>query len=241
MRCGDVNIILLENDIDEISPSIKIEVEKHILTCENCKTFYKAASAYNSVTAKAKELEPELNDELLYKNIMDSISIDNNITVRDKILNILSGLLIPVPKYAFGLLLVVITTFYFVGELNDLLKISELEKQYVNQQKQEVPLNSSINKADLFSNLNSVIGRLKISNNNSYGAEYDELVITQFFELTNLFVMNEIKTNNELKEYLVNIGLNPEKGLTKEDIEKLLRNKDGLERILNKNSLTGGK
>jgi hypothetical protein len=121
------------------------------------------------------------------------------------------------------------------------LKISELEKQYVNQQKQEVPLNSSINKADLFSNLNSVIGRLKISNNNSYGAEYDELVITQFFELTNLFVMNEIKTNNELKEYLVNIGLNPEKGLTKEDIEKLLRNKDGLERILNKNSLTGGK
>lgn len=242
MKCSEVQKLLLKENINEMSRTLKSEAEHHVLHCSECRAFFTAAENYSRLIDTLNITTPELDHDLVYAGIMNSIpsktikgSAVSNVT------DIFNKLLNPVPKLAFGIILIVITTFYFVQELTDVQKISLLEKQFSTQVKTTAPTSSLINKADLFANINFIFNGSRNFTGITGSDEEWEFIISQLAGFTNILMSKEIENNNELKKYLNSIVIDARDGLDYSEIHALIKNKSAVEAILKEDNLHGGK
>jgi len=131
MNCEKLHEILLGKNISELSSQEYDLIQKHIVTCNNCKEYFEKITKAEDYLIGLSKTEPiPINDELMADSILSLMNNQNKIPDLNAFINdIFNWFQIDLVRYAIITILFSILGFYGYQEYYTAKKIYALEKQ----------------------------------------------------------------------------------------------------------------
>jgi len=137
INCGQIEELIFSKMSDELTPTDKSIIEKHILSCPECKSIYESTRRAESLLAKMKANQPVLdNEEILVDSIMQRVSSSFSNHKNESKFYFFERLILFVSqksvRYALTAVLFIMVSFYMYEEYSAVKNITQLENQLNN-------------------------------------------------------------------------------------------------------------
>ena len=131
MNCVDINKILLEEYFDELPVQIKMKIDEHISICSECASVFNKIIRADKIICDLKNSEPVFAfEDMLTESIMNEVDFKKQTFFQKLIDSVVISMQKPTIKFAFSVVLIILSSLYIYQEYDAVVKINALEKKY---------------------------------------------------------------------------------------------------------------